>query len=268
MKDLPLIAGRYQVLAVLGRGGMGEVLLAHDQRLDMDVAIKRVPAQLASEPLLKAALTAEAKILARLNDPRIVRLFDLADTHDGLLVVLEYVCGPSLGAVLRARGSLTETEVVHVLRDVSGGVTAAHRHNVIHRDLKPANILLELPEGRRMDFIAEGKLPPDVLDARAKVADFGIAKVLQTTPTQTIFSTAGSPAYMAPEQFRGEVPSPETDVYALGIIAYELLAGFPPFAAGDLAHQHQAIPPRPLAGCSPQRTQVVLRALAKRREDR
>ena len=94
MAEPPLLAGRYQILGILGRGGMGEVFLAHDQRLDLDVAVKRVPPGVADDPLLKAALTKEARILARLTDPHIVRLFDLSDTRDGLLLVLEYVCGP------------------------------------------------------------------------------------------------------------------------------------------------------------------------------
>ena len=102
-----------------------------------------------------------------------------------------------------------------------------------------------------MAFVAEHTMPADILDMQVRVSDFGIAKLLEISGTgsATSFSTAGSPAYMAPEQYRGEVPSPETDVYALGIIAYEALAVLPPFMAGDLAHQHLAAAPKPIGGC-------------------
>src|SRR5262245_41261071 len=134
------VANRYDVITELGRGGMGAVVLAFDRRLNTEVAIKRIPSELADDPALRSALTQEAQILARLSHPNIVRLFDLADSPEGMFMVLEYVCGPSLAEFLRARPRLTQFETTHLLRQVCEGLSAAHAQRVIHRDLKPGNI--------------------------------------------------------------------------------------------------------------------------------
>jgi len=153
------------------------------------------------------------------------------------------------------------------MRDVCRGLDVAHTQGILHCDLKPANLLLALPESDSAAFLAEHVLPTDILDCRTKVTDFGIAKVMEGARTVTA-GFAGSPLYMAPEQFRGETQSAETDVYALGLIAYEMITGQPPFPRGDPGYHHVHVMPEPLANCSARVGAAVMRALAKQRPDR
>jgi len=155
-----LIADRYEVRGILGRGGMGEVYLAHDRRLDTDVALKRVPLELSLEPEIRNALVREARILAKLSHTHIVRLFDLADTPDGIFLVLEYVCGPSLDKVLLQRKTLAPDELLHVIDHVTQGLARAHFLGVVHRDLKPANLLISLSGDERRYFVRDKTYPP------------------------------------------------------------------------------------------------------------
>ena len=266
-----VLAGRYEIKQLIGRGGMGEVYLAYDRRLATEVALKRVPARFAMDPDLARALTKEARLLAQLTDDCIVRMFDLAGTPEGLFLILEYVCGPSLQEMLSAGYRLPVAEILLVLSFVCKGLTAAHSTGIIHRDLKPGNFLVSLSAEERQQFRVARRLPANLSNARIKLADFGIAKA--SSPGMTTLSSgtmliSGTPAFMAPEQFRGETPSPETDVYALGVIAYMLLAGKLPFAQGDMAHCHQFVQPPPLPNGAGAVNQVVQRALAKARRER
>ncbi|MGC4053442.1 MAG: protein kinase [Paludibaculum sp.] len=263
-----MIADRYEILATLGRGGMGEVYLARDHRLDTEVALKRVPLELAIEPGIREALVREARILARLSDNHIVRLFDLADTADGLFLVLEYVCGPSLDKVLSKRGRLSPEELRHVVDHVAEGLKRAHAMGVIHRDLKPSNLLVQLSGDERRRFLRDGELPPTILNADIKVTDFGLAKAVQQSRVEMSQSISGTPAYMAPEQFRGEMPSAETDIYALGFVAYACLDGAVPIGNAHPVYFHMQVTPPPIASAPPYMNAAIQRAIRKERADR
>ena len=268
MKPGTIIADRYEIRGVLGRGGMGEVYLAYDQRLDTEVALKRVPLELSIEPHIRQALISEARILARLTDSRIVRLFDLADTADGLFLVLEYVCGPSLDKVLAARGTLTVEELRHVMDHVAEGLTRAHGMGVVHRDLKPSNLLVALAGDERRRYLRDGTLPDSLVNAEIKVTDFGLAKVVRQSQAQASHSFSGTPAYMAPEQYRGEMPSVETDVYALGFVAYACLTGGVPIGNAEPMYFHLYLTPPPIVSVPPPINAAIQRAIRKDRAER
>jgi len=215
---------KYRVDRVLGRGGMGAVYCAHDMRLERDVAIKVVRAELLSDPDARTRFRREAQMVARLQHPGIVAVFDYGTLPDGAaFLVMEYVRGRDLRAVLRAEGPMAPDRVARLLLAIASPVDSAHQLGVLHRDLKPENILLP----------ASG--------IGAKVLDFGVAKLIggdATAPENETLTLAGqpigTPAYMAPEQLAGARVSTRTDVYALGAIAYELLTGNPPFGRGPL----------------------------------
>ena len=268
MKPGQLIADRYEVRQLLGRGGMGEVYLGYDQRLATDVALKRVPLELSLEPAVRAALIGEARILARLSDNHIVRLFDLADTADGMFLVLEYVCGPSLDQVLAARKTITVEELRHVIDHVALGLTRAHSLAVIHRDLKPSNLLVALSGDERRYYLRDGTIPATLLNSEIKVTDFGLAKVIRQSQVELSHSTSGTPAFMAPEQFRGELPSIETDIYALGFVAYVCLAGDVPIGDAEPVYFHLYVTPPPIRSVPPHVNAAIQRAIRKDRADR
>ena len=219
---------KYRVDRVLGRGGMGAVYCAHDMRLERDVAIKVVRAELLSDPDARTRFRREAQMVARLQHPGIVAVFDYGTLPDGAaFLVMEYVRGRDLRAVLRADGPMAPERVVSLLHAIAGPVDTAHQLGVLHRDLKPENILL--PDSDTGAGVG------------AKVLDFGVAKLLGVdgaAPDNETLTLAGqpigTPAYMAPEQLAGAMVSTRTDVFALGAIAYELLTGVPPFGRGPL----------------------------------
>ena len=253
----PLLGDRYEIRAAIGHGGMGEVFLAYDRRLANEVAIKRLTPQFSSSPELRDSLTKEARVMARLSDAAIVRLFDLADLSGDLYLVMEYVCGPSLREMIRAGYKAPPLELARLMGAICQGLSAAHHEGVIHRDLKPSNLLLSLEGAERTAFTASKTLPKNLENAQVKIADFGIAKALADSGTTLTNAFSGTPGYMAPEQFRGETPSPETDVYALGVITCELLTG--------------KLPPQPLQtieGVHPAVTQVVAKAMSPARAGR
>ncbi len=247
---------KYRVDRVLGRGGMGAVYCAHDMRLERDVAIKVVRAELLSDPDARTRFRREAQLVARLQHPGIVSVFDYGTLPDGAaFLVMEYVRGRDLRAVLRADGPMAPDRVTRLLRAIAAPVEAAHALGVLHRDLKPENILL--PDG----------------DVGAKVLDFGVAKLLGsdgTAPENETLTLAGqpigTPAYMAPEQLAGASVSTRTDVFALGAIAYELLTGTPPFGRGplvEIATRHRTGPgPIEREDVSPTMAEAITRALS------
>lgn len=234
---------------------MGQVYLAMDLRLDMRVALKRVPPELADLPQVRRALVEEARVLARLTHPRIVRLFDLAVAEEGIFIVLEYVNGRSFEAWLEAEPKLTGEAMLRMVDQVSQGLAEAHRQGLVHRDLKPANLLVSLPEGATQ-----------LIEADWKVADFGLAKA--TADSTLSGRVVGTPVYMAPEQFRGEAVGPETDVYALGLIVYRCLTGKLPTMGAEPAYFHVYGTPVPIEGVDPRVNAVVMRALEKDRGKR
>jgi serine/threonine-protein kinase len=224
-----VIDNKYRIDQLLGRGGMGAVYRARDMRLDRLVALKVVRADLLGNGEAKRRFRREAQIVASLQHPAIVSVFDYGTFADGgAYIVMELVRGEDLRHVLQREGRLEPAHALRILTAVCGAIEAAHREGVLHRDLKPENILL----------------PPREVDA--KVLDFGVAKVINderseqgTTAGGSLITAAGmivgTPAYMAPEQLHGLAPDARTDVFSLGVIAYEMLTGELPFGRGSLA---------------------------------
>jgi predicted Ser/Thr protein kinase len=252
-----VVEAKYRVDRVLGRGGMGAVYRAHDMRLERDVAIKVVRAELLNDPDARTRFRREAQLVARLQHPGIVAVFDYGTLPDGAaFLVMEYVRGRDLRAALRAEGPLPPSQVARLLAGVAAPVEAAHRQGILHRDLKPENILLPDDEGP------------------VKVLDFGVAKLVggdgADAPEHETLTLAGqpigTPAYMAPEQLAGAGVSTRTDVYALGAIAYELLTGAPPFGRGPLVEianrQRAGAPPIARADVPGAMADVIGRALS------
>ncbi|QTL34947.1 serine/threonine-protein kinase [Pseudoalteromonas viridis] len=210
--DLP---AHYHVKKVLGEGGMGEVLLAQDTRLNRLVAIKRLKVQNAKDNISVAL--GEAQILARLNHTHIVQLYDIITTPSQVYLIMEYVDGSTLFYHQKTQ-LLSLEQKLSLLIQVANGVAAAHQCGVIHCDLKPANILLDAT-------------------LQVKITDFGIARINQTKDeahTQTLHQSRGSIRATSPEQLRGETLTPQSDLFAFGILAYELISGRHPFGKVQL----------------------------------
>ena len=257
-----ILAGRYRLVESIARGGMAEVWEAHDDVLARAVAVKVLHPHLADDEGFVERFRREAVAAARLTHPGIVATYD-AGADDGVaFIVMELVRGHTLRqAMVDASPALPAREAVRIAADVADALEHAHRAGLVHRDVKPANILLcQDPAG----------------GVRVKVADFGIAKLQSgggdLTQTGALVGTA---KYLSPEQVEGRSPDARSDVYALGVVLYEMLCGRPPFAADtELATAMQHVqatpsPPRQLrAGIPRSLEQVVLRAMAKRPEDR
>lgn len=238
-----VVDGKYRIEQLLGRGGMGAVYRARDMRLDRLIALKVVRAELLGDAEARRRFRREAQIVARLQHPAIVTVFDYGTFAEaGAYLVMELVRGEDLRRVLLREGRIDPDRAVRILSTVCAAIEAAHREGVLHRDLKPENILL--PEG----------------DVEAKVLDFGVAKVIadEGGDAQTTAADPGSintvegmiigtPAYMAPEQLRGAPSDGRTDVFSLGVIAYEMLSGELPFGRGSLVEvvlsQARGVPP-------------------------
>jgi len=253
----PVLGERYEINAIIGRGGMGEVFLAHDRRLDNDVAIKRLTPQLASSQELRVSLQREAQIMAKLSDASIVRLFDLAEFYGDFYLILEYVPGPTLRDMIRGGYRASPQELAKVVAEICQGLTVAHNAGVVHRDLKPSNLLLALSGAEKAAFLNDHRLPASLANSKIKITDFGIAKAIADSRLTVTNAFSGTPGYMAPEQFRGEIPSPQTDVYALGVVTYELLTGkLPEQPIHDVPTVHPAV------------TEVIRKAMSPVRQNR
>jgi serine/threonine protein kinase/Tol biopolymer transport system component len=227
--------GSYRIAALLGAGGMGEVYRARDSKLGRDVAIKILPAHLTADPERRSRFAREARLLAALNHPHIGAIYGLEEFDGVTALVLELVEGPTLADRLE-RGPLAIPEAVAIARQVAEALDEAHEKGIVHRDLKPGNIVLQ------------GTAGPVASDVRAKVLDFGLAKTLAASgghdltghPTGSFDGTAegrilGTPAYMSPEQARGQAIDKRTDIWAFGCVLYEMLAGRPPFAGDTMS---------------------------------
>jgi hypothetical protein len=249
-----LIAG-YRLEAVLGRGGMGVVYRAHDVRLGRTVAVKLLAPELTGEHGLRELLLNEARIAARLDHPNIVAVHDAIETDTGILIVMRLIPGGDLAQALVRDGRMGPERALSITRQVATALQAAHDAGVVHGDLKPANILLDESVAGTAD--------------RAYLADFGLSRML-TTASPRSDSTAGTLLYTAPEQLRGEPTDERSDIYSLGCVLYQCLAGTPPFRGSDsevvLGHLEQA--PSPLSDLDPPLSAVISRALAKNPSDR
>ncbi len=204
-----LFAGRYRIVALLGRGGMGEVYRAEDIRLGQTVALKFLPDDLAHDRESMERFYAEVRIGRQVSHPNVCRLYDLIDADGHHCLAMEYVDGEDLSALLKRIGRLPADKATEIARDICAGLGAAHDKGVIHRDLKPANVMID------------GK-------GRARITDFGIAALADDIANA---EHAGTPAYMAPEQLEGKPASIRSDIYALGLILFETFAGKPLYRA-------------------------------------
>jgi serine/threonine-protein kinase len=251
-----LLDARYRLERLLGTGGMSEVWLAEDTRLSRWVAVK-ILRDLSREPELAGALEKEARVVAQLQHPGIVTVFDAGRHGQQNYLVMEYVHGYSLRQLLTTQGRLTEQEALRYGEQIAEALHYAHTKGIVHCDVKPENILV-------------------TQEGVAKVADFGVAETISRTMTpQQARELAGTVAYLAPEVIQGAPPSPAADIYALGLLIYELVAGRLPYAgttAASSAAQRlagQAPSLRAFAmGASVELDAVLARALALNPADR
>jgi hypothetical protein len=223
-----VIDRKYRIDERIGRGGMGAIYRARDLRLDRDVAIKIVHAELLNDPDARGRFRREAQLVARLQHPSIVSIFDYGTLPEGgAYLVMELVRGEDLRRVLSREGSLAPARAARILSRVSAAIDAAHRAGILHRDLKPENVLL-----------TDG-------DSDVKVLDFGVAKLISDNRSDDTAAApamltvdgmvVGTPAYMAPEQLRGQPLDERSDVFSLGVMAFEMITGDLPFGRGSLA---------------------------------
>jgi eukaryotic-like serine/threonine-protein kinase len=243
-----LAGGRYRLEHSLGRGGMATVFLARDEELARPVAIKLLAENLAGDTAFRDRFLREARLAARLSHPNVVSVFDAGEAEDGgPFIVMEYVPGRTLAEV----GRLAPPEAIGLIVQACQGLAHAHEAGLVHRDVKPQNLLLRD-------------------DGVLKVADFGIARAAETTALTQVGTVLGTAAYLSPEQALGEQVTPATDVYALGSVLYELLAGRTPYEFGslaDLAAKQREKPIAPVSELapevSPQVEDAIMRALAR-----
>jgi protein kinase-like protein/PEGA domain-containing protein len=252
--------GPYRIERVIGHGGMSVVYAAIHVALDRPVALKVLLPSLGGDQEFVERFLAEAQAAARLDYPHIVPVYDSGESNGMNYIAMKLLEGRDLRAILRERrasgnAGLPLDRAISIASQAAGALEYAHRHRVVHRDVKPANIHLESND-------------------RVTLVDFGIARALDRASTTLTGSVMGTPAYMSPEQARGEVADFRSDIYSLGAVLYEMLAGSPPFAGEPRAVMlaHQTAPPRPISpgrpDVPPGVEQVVQRALAKRPEDR
>lgn len=263
------LLGKVHVDMFLAKGGMAEVYIGTHTTLHRPVAVKFLKADLQEEPELRERFEREARVIAMLRHPNIVQVFDFDSYQNQPYLVMEYVPGTSLGTYLRAlhkkNQRLDYLQVLDLLKKIAGALTYAHQNNVIHRDVKPANILLT----SRIAPVSEDQPLPE--DVEPILTDFGLVRFTQSnTQTRTGYIT-GTPAYMSPEQARGDRVDARTDVYSLGITVYEMLAGRVPFEADStlsVLHKHIHEPHPPIEGLSDGLQDVLDRALAKDPDER
>jgi serine/threonine protein kinase len=261
--------GKVKIESKLARGGMAEVYLGTHINLERKVAVKilRNPSEEHSDDLER--FQREARVVASLRHPNIVQVYDFDMVDNDPYLIMEYVDGPSLSAYLgrlhKDEKKLKLPHVMRMLESIASALQYAHNNKIIHRDIKPGNILLTSPTQK----IKLGEPLPD--DFVPVLTDFGLIRFLDAARQTTTGMTAGTPAYMSPEQAQGEATDGQTDVYSLGVVLYEMLAGKLPFdgeTTMGILLKHINEPPPPIPGLSPFMQDVLNRALAKNREDR
>lgn len=255
-----VIAGRYRLEARIGEGGMGIVYRARHVLIDRVVAVKLIRPDLRGETHLRAWMLREARAANRVDHAHIIDIHDIGETDEGeLYLVMEYLVGTPLSSEL-ARGPMPINRAVDIIEQMGAALSRAHDLGVVHRDLKSDNILLTARGGRK-DFV--------------KILDFGLAALAHDPRLAPKGAVFGTPEYMSPEQARGEQAGPQSDLYALGVLFFEMMTGQLPFRAGDrdglLEMQRTAPAPRPTSirkDCHPVAEKIVLRLLEKDQRQR
>ena len=214
-----LLAGRYRIVALLGRGGMGEVYRADDLTLGQSVALKFLPEEATGEEALIERFRNEVKLSRRVSHPNVCRVYDVGEVEGHTFFTMEYIDGEDLASLLRRIGRLPSDKALEISRQLCAGLAAAHAKGVLHRDLKPANIMLD---GR----------------GQVVMTDFGLAGLVDQIPGADVRS--GTPAYMAPEQLAGREVSVQSDIYSLGLVLYEIFTGKRAFQSESLAEMVKA----------------------------
>ncbi|MEZ5418250.1 MAG: serine/threonine-protein kinase [Vicinamibacterales bacterium] len=244
------LGGRYRIIGRLGQGGMGEVYRADDLKLGQPVALKFLPEDLDRDPARLMQLHGEVRMARQVAHPNVCRVYDIDEVDGQTFLSMEFVDGENLASLLKRMGRVSEERAIEIARQIAAGVAAAHERGVIHRDLKPANVMID----------AEGQV---------RVADFGLAGASGES------IRAGTPAYMAPEQLAGEQVTAASDIYALGLVLYELFTGRRALTASSIAelvalHEGDAIPPPSslVSSLSPEVDRAVMRCLRRDPADR
>src|SRR5713101_6946881 len=209
-----LLVGRYRIVALLGRGGMGEVYRANDLKLGQPVALKFLPEATSKNETTLARFYNEIRIARQVSHPNVCRVYDLGDVEGQPYLSMEYVDGEDLGSLMRRIGRLPADKATEIARKLCAGVAAAHDKGVLHRDLKPSNIMLD---GR----------------GNVLITDFGLAGLASQLQGAEVRN--GTPAYMAPEQLAGKEVTMRSDIYSLGLVLYEIFTGKRAFEAATLA---------------------------------
>lgn len=252
MPDEFLLNDRYKLEKPLGQGGMSVVYRARDMTLERTVAIKVLREDYSSDQAFRARFQQEAKAAANLSHPNIVTVHDFGIDRERLFIVMEYVHGSNMNAILQARGRFSVAEALPLILQASAGIGYAHRAGLVHCDIKPHNFLI-------------------TPDNRLKVADFGIARALASiNPDERINVVWGSPQYFSPEQAAGDAPSTASDVYSLGVVMYQMLTGRLPFTAAsstqliELHRRATPLPPRQFNSTIPPTLEkITLKVLSK-----
>lgn len=254
-----LVGGRYEILGLLGAGGMGAVYRARDTELDEIVALKMIHDELGNDANILARFRQELKLARRVTHKNVARAFDIGEHAGAKFITMEFIEGESLASFLAQRGRLSLAQAIPILREICAGMSAAHAAGVVHRDLKPDNVLLGA-------------------DGRVVITDFGIARALSTgeRATKTMGGVVGTPEYMAPEQVEGASDiDGRADLYALGVMMYELFTGEPawrgntPYAIAAARLVKPPPDPRDLVpGLAPDLAGIILRCMARERSAR
>src|SRR5215475_1385005 len=240
-----IIAGRYRLVSLLGRGGMGEVYRADDLTLDQPVALKFLPAGVAADSDRLAQFHAELRTARQVSHKNVCRLYDLGEHEGRRFLTMEYVDREDLATLLRRIGRLPQDKAVDIARQLCAGIAAAHDRGVLHRDLKPANVMIDG-------------------DGNVRITDFGLA----VAAGDVTASRAGTPQYMAPEQLNGGAATVKSDIYALGLVLFEMFTGKRAFEAktfNELLRLHEtrtlATPSSMIRDLDPAIERVILRCL-------
>jgi eukaryotic-like serine/threonine-protein kinase len=255
-----LLGGRYRLSGRIAVGGMGEVWRGTDELLDRPVAVKLLSAAHAGDEAFRARFRAEARYAASLSHPGIAQVFDFGETSDlpsgGSYLVMELVPGEPLSALIARHGRLSAPATLGIVGQAADALDAAHQAGIVHRDIKPGNLLV-------------------TADGTTKITDFGIARALWASQEAHLTQTGivmGTASYVSPEQATGGTITSASDIYSLGVVAYECLTGWPPFTADTpiaiaVAHMHRPVPPLPADVPDPV-ADLVLAMLAKQPADR